>query len=291
MSFPQQLELHQLTLRYEHLRKRHPLQERNLLTSLAEIGQQLPVVVVAAADGFVLIDGYKRLRALQRLGHDTVQVIQWQVAEVDALLLERGLRRGSEDIFDQAWLLAELRERFGWSLEEIGRSFEHGKSWVSSRLALIKILPQQIQEQVRLGQLSAHAAMKYLVPFARANAQAAQQLATAITPIKPTSREVGLLYEGWNKGTQKTRELILTSPHIYLKAQEAQEPAPPSVTEQFLKDLGALGGIARRAYRTLQDGLLQQLLESERLEVKEAFARTRTDLRRLIDRVELEKMT
>jgi hypothetical protein len=29
-----EVELHQLTLRYEHLRKRHPLQERALLTSL-----------------------------------------------------------------------------------------------------------------------------------------------------------------------------------------------------------------------------------------------------------------
>jgi ParB/RepB/Spo0J family partition protein len=285
-----EVELHQLVRRYEHLRKRHPQQERSLLTSLAEVGQQLPVVVIADAGGFVLIDGYKRLRALERLGHDTVRVIHWPVAEVDALLLERSLRRGSEDVLDQAWLLWELRDRFGWSLEQIGRSFEHGKSWVSGRLALIKILPQEIQEQVRMGHLSAHAAMKYLVPLARANAQAAQQLAAAITPLKPTSREVGLLYEGWTKGTQKTRELILASPHIYLKAQEAQQPAPPSATERFLQDLGALGGIARRAYRTLQDGLLQQLLESERLEVKNAFAQARAELKRLIDRVELEHM-
>jgi ParB/RepB/Spo0J family partition protein len=281
------VELHQLTLRYEHLRKRHPLQERTLLSSLAEIGQQLPVVVVGE-ERFVLIDGYKRVRALKRLGHDTARATRWQVEEVDALLLERGLRRGSEDALDQAWLLAELQERFGWSLEELARGLEHSKSWVSERLALIKALPASIQEQVRVGSLSAHAAMKYLVPLARTDAQAAQQLATAIAPLKPTSREVGLLYQGWQAGTARTRELILASPQIYLQAQAARTPAPPSATQRFLQDLGALSGVARRAYRTLQEGLLQQLLESERLEVKEAFTRVNADLQRLIHRIELE---
>ena len=220
------------------------------------------MVVVSEAERFVLIDGYKRVRALKRLARDTVRATRWQIAEVEALLLERGLRRGSEDAFDQAWLLAELQERFGLSLEELARRFEHSKSWVSGRLALIQALPASIQEQVRAGTLEAHAAMKYLVPLARADAAAAQQLATAIAPLKPTSREVGALYQGWQSGTARTRELILASPQIYLQAQAAQTPAPPSATQRFLQDLGALGGIARRAHRALEEGLLQQLLES-----------------------------
>jgi ParB family transcriptional regulator, chromosome partitioning protein len=286
-----EVETHQLIRRYEHLRRRHPPLEKALLSSLAESGQRLPVVVVAEDRKFVLIDGYKRVRALERLRRDTVQAIVWEVQEVEALLLERGLRRGSEDVFDQAWLLAEMQERFGWSLEKLARAFEHSRSWVSSRLALIQVLPGEIQEQVRLGSLSAHAAMKYLVPLARVDAQAAQQLATAISPIQPTGRQVGLLCEGWNEGTQKTRDLILASPQVYLQAQAAQEPAPPSATQRFLNDIGALGGIARRGYRALQEGLMQRLLDSERTEVMEAFARANTDLKRLIDRMELENRT
>ena len=45
-----ELELHQLHLRYERLRKRHPLQERQLLASLAELGQQLPIIVIAESE-------------------------------------------------------------------------------------------------------------------------------------------------------------------------------------------------------------------------------------------------
>jgi ParB-like chromosome segregation protein Spo0J len=282
------LELHQLTLRYERLRKRQPREERSLLVSLSEIGQQLPVVVIEETPSFILIDGYKRVRALKRLARDTVRATCWQVAEAEALLLERGLRRGSEDALDQAWLLAELQERCGWSLEELARRFEHSKSWVSGRLALLQALPGSIQEQIRAGVISAHAAMKYLVPLARVDAAAAQTLATAMTPLKPTSRQVGALYAGWQAGTERTRELIVHSPQIYLQAQATRETAPPSATQRLLQDLSALGGIARRAHRILESRLLVQLHESQLKQTPEAFARANADLQRLIHRFELE---
>jgi ParB/RepB/Spo0J family partition protein len=282
------LELHQLTLRYERLRKRQPREERALLVSLSEIGQQLPVVVIQDAPSFILIDGYKRVRALKRLARDTVRATCWQVAESEALLLERGLRRGSEDALDQAWLLAELQERCQWSLEELARRFEHSKSWVSGRLALLQALPASIQEQIRAGTLSAHAAMKYLVPLARVNAAAAQALATAMSPLKPTSRQVGALYAGWQAGTERTRELIVQSPQIYLQAQATRATAPPSATQRFLQDLGALGGIARRAHRILEGRLLAQLRESELTEVTAAFARANGEVQRLVQRFEVE---
>ena len=283
-----ELELHQLELRYEGIRKRAPVAERALVGSLAEIGQQLPVIVVGEAERFILIDGYKRVRALKRLAHDTVRASGWQMPEVEALLLERRMRCVSEDAFDQAWLLAELRNRFGLSLEELARRFERNKSWVSRRLALIQVLPTTIQDSVRAGTLGAHAAMKYLVPLARANAAAATQLATAITPLKPTSRQIGALYAGWQSGTARTRELILASPHVYLQAQATQEPAALSATQRWLNDLGALAGLARRARRPLEQGLLQQLLNVERTEVCEAVARSKADVESLFSRFDRE---
>lgn len=283
-----ELELHQLELRYSGLRKHHPARERELLASLAETGQHLPIVVVEEASRFVLIDGYKRVRALRRLAHDTVRGTRWEMAEVEALLLERQLRCASEDAFDQAWLLAELQGRFGWSLEALARVFAHSKSWVSRRLSLLQTLPEAIQDQVRAGALSAHAAMKYLVPLARANAAAATELAAAIAPLKPTSRQVGTLYAGWQSGTQRTRELIVSTPQIYLQALAVHSPAAPSATQRWLNDLGALGGIARRAHRALEAGLLQQLLAAERAEAQASVTRARADVRRLFNRIDQE---
>ena len=62
-----ELEFHQLDLRYESLRRRAPEREKRLLASLAEHGQQTPIVVVGASAERVVVDGYKRVRALKQL--------------------------------------------------------------------------------------------------------------------------------------------------------------------------------------------------------------------------------
>jgi ParB-like chromosome segregation protein Spo0J len=70
------LEFHQLDRRYEALRQRRPEEERRLLAELAEQGQQTPILVVAErgeSGRYVVIDGFKRLRALTCLATDTVQ--------------------------------------------------------------------------------------------------------------------------------------------------------------------------------------------------------------------------
>ena len=77
------LEWHQLDRRYEELRLRHPERERRLLASLAENAQQVPIVVVALSDSsrYLVIDGFQRLRALERLGQDTVKAVIWDLDE------------------------------------------------------------------------------------------------------------------------------------------------------------------------------------------------------------------
>ena len=129
------LELDQLELRYEALRVRSPERERRLLASLSEVGQIMPVVVVRPGDGSqraVLIDGYRRVRALRRLRRDVAHAMQWELSEVDALLLRRSLSIGNgETSLEQAWLLEELRERFSLSLQDLARRFDRTSSWVS----------------------------------------------------------------------------------------------------------------------------------------------------------------
>ena len=149
-----ELEFHQLELRYERLKVVRPEQERRLLASLAEVGQQVPIVVVKeAGEGpFVVIDGYKRIRALRRLGRDTVGTSCWPGEEAAALIATRLMQTAEpETALEQSWLLAELHERFGLSLEELARRFSHSVSWVSRRLALVQELPESIQERVRRG--------------------------------------------------------------------------------------------------------------------------------------------
>src|ERR1043165_5962174 len=153
------LELHQLERRWEHLRVRHPARQRRLLASLAESGQQTPIVVVAAegqADRYVVIDGYKRIAALEQLGRDTVEAVVWPMSESAAVLLDRSLRLSEhETALEVGWLLQEMEQRFGYSVEELARRFDRSATWVSRRLGLVEVLAEAIQQQVREDKLLA----------------------------------------------------------------------------------------------------------------------------------------
>src|SRR5215469_16062393 len=154
-----QLEFHQLDRRWEHLRVHHPGQQRRLMASLAESGQQVPIVVVAAdgqVDRYVVIDGFKRVTALQQLGRDKVEAVVWPMNEAEAIVLDRSLRLSEhETALEIGWLLAELEQRFGYSLDELAWRFDRSVSCVSRRLALVEALPEAIQRQVREGKIAA----------------------------------------------------------------------------------------------------------------------------------------
>ncbi len=189
-----ELEFHQLEQRYETLRVRNPQRERSLFISLEANGQQQPILVVRhdeAPDRYVVIDGYKRLRALSRLKQDTVQATLLDLSEAEALVLERSLRNAAGDsALEQGWLLAQLRRSEGWSQEELARRFDRSPTWVSRRLAMVQELPASVQDRIRRGQIPAQAAMKSLIPMARVDCQACERLGEAIAEQQLRSREI-----------------------------------------------------------------------------------------------------
>ena len=278
-----ELEFHQLDLRYETLRRRSAAREAQLLASIAHLGQQVPIVVVVASEGngLVVVDGYKRVRALKALKGDTVQATRWELSEPEALLLERLMRNAETDsALEQAWLLRELHGRFALSHDELARRFDKSKSWVSRRLALLEELPEEIQARVREGVLVAHAAMKFLVPMARANRADALRLTTALCRQRSSSRQVGAIYGAWLTGNEKTRELLLNEPWLFLRALEESrrvEQVEKSPSQQLLGELAALGGISRRASSKLRAGLARGLLAPELEEVHRCFCQAKAD--------------
>ena len=172
-----------------------------------------------------MIDGHKRVAALEQLGRDTVEATVWAMSEAEALLLSRSLRFSpQESALEQGWLLAEMEQRFGYSLDELARRFDRSTSWVSRRLALVELLPEAIQQQVREGKLAAQVAMKYLVPVARVNADDCARMAAAFVEHRCDTRQAGQLYTAWRKGTRVVRERILAEPELFLKTQR-QPPA------------------------------------------------------------------
>jgi ParB family chromosome partitioning protein len=289
-----QLEFHQLDRRWEHLRVRHPSRQRRLLASLADSGQQTPIVVVTAeghADRYVVIDGYKRIAALEQLGRDTVEAVVWPMSESAAVLLDRSLRLSEhETALEVGWLLAELEHRFGYNLDELARRFDRSVSWVSRRLALVEVLPQAIQQQVREGNILAHVALKFLVPVARQSLEDCQRMAAIFAQHHCDTREAGQLYAAWRKGSPSIRKRILDDPELFFKAQrQAQQKAPAGTGAELLRDLEMMAAIANRAHRRLAGAAATELDHQQLKAARHQIHRIQHQLRRIDETILPEK--
>jgi ParB/RepB/Spo0J family partition protein len=248
-----ELELHQIDRRYEALRIADAAHEARLAASLATDGQHHPVLVVVDATGqYVLIDGYRRVRALATLGHDTVTVLVLPCDETTARILGHRLAHGRRhEALEEGWLLAELVEMRGVSARRIAAELGRTTSWVSRRLALAKALPLTVQAHVRRGSIGPHAAAKYLVPMARANTEHCRRLVEAIAAERLTPRQIAVLYTAWRGGDAEVRERIVGAPLLYLRAHAAATlPSARCTDAPTTRWLGDLERLAAACWRT-----------------------------------------
>jgi len=291
-----QLEFHQLERRWEHLRVRHLARQRRLLASLAEVGQQTPIVVVVAegqADRYVVIDGYKRIVALEQLGRDTVEAVVWPMSEAAAVLLDRSLRLSEhETALEVGWLLRELEQHFGYGLEELARRLDRSVSWVSRRLALVEVLPEAIQQQVREGKILAQVALKFLVPVARQSLEDCQRMAAIFAQHHCDTREAGKLYGAWRQGSPAIRKRILDAPELFFKAQRrAEEKAPAGSGAELLRDLEMVVAIVNRAQRRLTGASTTELDDQQSKAARHQIERIQKQLHRIDEEILPEKKT
>src|SRR5881227_271752 len=175
------------------------------------------------------------------------QVVGWPMEQAAAVLLDRSLRLSEhETALEVGWLLAELERRFSYGLDELARRFDRSPSWVSRRLALVELLPEAIQQQVRDGKLAAQVAMKYLVPVARVNSDDSTRMAAAFVAHHCNTRQAGQLYTAWRQGTRAVRERILAEPELFLKTQRQAPAARPAAVEHVERDLDMVIAILHR---------------------------------------------
>ena len=172
----------------------------------------------------MLIDGYRRVAALRRLGRDTASVEQWACDLTEALL---GLLARTQDrpfaSIEEALLLRELVQGLGLSQHEVARRCGRDVSWVSRRLQLLSGLPDAALAAVRGGQLSSWAANRVVVPLARANAEHADRLLATLAEAPLSTRELQRWFEHYQQAPRAARERMVSQPRLFLDALRAND--------------------------------------------------------------------
>lgn len=272
------LELAQLDLRYANLRIADPTRRARLEQAIAREGQQVPVLVIAGdADKYVLIEGYGRVDALKRLARDTVLATVLDMGEAEALVLRHRLDHGApRSALEEGWLVTTLLD-CGKSQVEVAIALAKSTAWVSRRQALVRTLPEVAQEAVRTCRIGPHAAEKYLVPLARANAAQCATLVEGLRTVRPTVRQLLSLYTAWKAANDEVRQKIVDQPLLYLKVDDALKHKDPADDADLtaVRDVEAIAGVCGRARKGLREGAYVRLREEHRAQFVSAWEEAR----------------
>lgn len=216
-----ELELHRLELRFASARLLEPRAVEQLARSIERCGQVIPCIAVPEPGGerLVLVDGYRRIAALRRLGRDTAKVERWACDLAQGLITVLCRAKGRPfAAIEEALLVRELIQGLGLTQQELARRCGRDASWVSRRLQLLSGLPDALLGAVREGAVSSWAATRVFAPLARANANHAQSLLGAQRSAPLSTRELHCWFEHYQSATRAKREHLVAHPRLFLEA-------------------------------------------------------------------------
>lgn len=126
-----------------------------LADSIREVGLLQPIVARRDGDRLVVVAGHRRLAAVKRLRWTDVDVIVRAPMKPDhviaAMLIENGQRRDLDPI-EEARGITKLKAQHDLTDLNVARKIGRSQSYVSGRLALLNLTPQQ-QDEIRSGAL------------------------------------------------------------------------------------------------------------------------------------------
>jgi hypothetical protein len=164
-------------------------------------------------------------------------------------------------------------------------------SWVSRRLALVEVLPEAIQQQVREGKIPGQVALKFLVPVARQSKEDCQRMAAIIAQHHSDTREAGQLYAAWRKGSPAIHKRILDDPELFFKTQrQAQEKTPAGAGAELLRDLEMVAAIVNRVQQRLTGAAATELDSQQSRAARHQIERIQNQLRRIDGELLLEDL-
>lgn len=121
----------------------------SLAQSIRENGLLQPLTVRPTEDGYLLIAGERRLRALRRLGEERAPCLVLETDSTDGavLALVENLQRADLNCFEEAEALRTLLTEWKVSQEELGRRLVRSQSTVANKLRLLRF-PQKLREEM-----------------------------------------------------------------------------------------------------------------------------------------------
>ena len=240
-----EIELSSLDLRYEGHRMRDRAGEARLLAAIAERGIAEPLEGVDESERHVLLNGFKRLRCVRKLGITTVPYVSLgQDAALGIVALLRTSNDKALSLLEQAGFVDEINRLHQMSVAGIAEALSRSKAWVSLRLGLISEMSPVIREKLFAGDFPVYAYMYNVRPFMRINGTDkvdAEQFIAALSGKRLSVREIECLAHGYFRGPEALREQIragnVALPLEQLKRSAQAADGCTAFEQAMLKDI------------------------------------------------------
>ncbi len=180
-----------------------PVGLQELAESIRQYGLLQPLTVRRTADGFVLVDGERRLRAARLAGLREVacMVVTAEEAQSGMLALVEHLQRRDLDYIEEAECLARLMAQFGLSQEQAAAKIGKSQSAVANKLRLLKHPPQVLDALRRTGLTERHARALLRLPEEE-RAEAVERIASRGCTVAQTEAYIDAQLQGRSKQTK-----------------------------------------------------------------------------------------
>jgi ParB-like chromosome segregation protein Spo0J len=216
----QEIGLDAIGMDFERFRLIDPRAESRMVESMRTYGQLSPLFAGMIERKPLLVDGFKRYRAARVLGNPTVQLrcVERPITALKAIALTMHSVESPGSEIEEALLLHSLHREDGLKQNEIALLCNRHKSWVSRRIALISMLSDEVQQQLRVGLLSISTARE-LLRLPRGNQSTVLQSIQENDLSSRQSRELIGRYMGLRQPWQQQQ--LLKKP---LESLEQQSP-------------------------------------------------------------------
>ncbi|MDH3732627.1 MAG: ParB/RepB/Spo0J family partition protein [Gemmatimonadota bacterium] len=164
----------------------------DLAESISRNGLLQPIVVRDVGEGFQIVAGERRFRAIRQLGWERVPIVTRALSDEQMLVvaLVENLQRENLSILEEAQGYQRLVDEFGLTQEDVGRHVGRDRSTVSNALRLLT-LPAAVRELISAGRIAGgHARAILALPDAGGQIEMARRVAAEGWSVRETERRV-----------------------------------------------------------------------------------------------------
>ncbi|MBI4700253.1 MAG: hypothetical protein HY744_03635 [Deltaproteobacteria bacterium] len=260
-----------------------PEAQEHMRVSLSKLGQLTAVQAYRVGAAIEVFDGLKRVRAARELSWPTLRV---EVHALDAAGAKVRVLRCNASAplseLEEAWLVRSLYRENDLSQPQIAVLLGRHKSWVCRRLTLAEGLSEELTASVRLGLVSATAA----VEVGRLQRCNQDEVARVVARRGLTTRQTGSLVDA----------LLAAPPGEWPRLlDEASKPPPPvpkggpsrrTPGEQLVADAWAMRRLSVRLHARLLERSLESLGDEACATVSRELGELRSTLHALTRTIE-----